>query len=332
MNTFGERYRVTVFGESHGAAIGCVIDGLPPGYEIDLDAVRADLARRAPGNSPTATARRETDNFTVVSGLLNGRTTGAALTAYARNSDTRSHDYSADVPRPGHSDYPASVKYFGFNDRRGGGIFSGRLTAPLVFAGAIAKQILRGKFGAEITARALSIAGETDEAAQTENILAAKAAGDSVGGVIECAAAGLPPGLGEPLYGSIESQIAALVFAVPAVKGIEFGDGFGFAARRGSEVSDGMAFGASGEVEFLANHNGGILGGITTGQPLIFRAAIKPTPTIALPQRTVNLADKTSVTHSFAGRHDPCIVLRAIPVIEAVCAIALMQFDLTKPI
>jgi chorismate synthase len=332
MNTFGERYRVTVFGESHGAAVGCVIDGLPPGFEINFDAVRADLSRRAPGNSDTATSRRETDEFNIVSGILNGRTTGAALTAYARNADTRPHDYNADIPRPGHSDYPAGVKYGGYNDRSGGGMFSGRLTAPLVFAGAIAKQILRAKFGAEITARTVSIAGEMAENAQIEAILDAKSAGDSVGGIIECVVTGLPAGLGEPLYGSVESQIASIVFGIPAVKGIEFGDGFGFAGKRGSSVSDRMEFGSDGKVKFLANHNGGILGGITTGQNIIFRTVIKPTPTISVLQRTVNLADKSSVTHSFGGRHDPCIVPRALPVIEAACAIALMQFDLTKVI
>jgi chorismate synthase len=325
-DTFGTNYQVTVFGESHGTAIGCVIGGLPAGFRIDFNLVRRDLERRAPGRDDTSTSRRESDEFEVLSGIFNDLTTGAPLTAVCRNADTRSRDYTPELPRPGHADLAAAAKYGGFADYRGGGHFSGRLTAPIVFAGSIAKQILRARHGIGIAARIASIHGETDADAQRETILAAKARGDSVGGVIECAASDVPMGWGEPMFRPIETEIAAIMFAIPAVKGVEFGDGFAFTARYGSEVSDGYGLDANGNLVALANHNGGINGGIANGEPVVFRAAIKPTPTISASQKTVNLQMREAVTHSFTGRHDPCIVPRAVPVIECATAIALMQY------
>jgi chorismate synthase len=305
--------------------VGVTLDGLPPGFSPDWDAVRAELARRAPGSDETATSRREPDTFEVLSGMFNDRFTGAPLTAVCRNADTRSADYTPELPRPGHADWVSRVKYRGFGDYRGGGRFSGRLTAPLVFAGALAKQMLAA-YEVAISARAVSIHGETDKARQREAILEAKARGDSVGGVIECIATGAFAGWGNPMFASLESELSGLLFSIPAVKGVEFGDGFGFANRYGAEVSDGYAFDDEGDVTLLANHNGGILGGITTGQPIVVRVAVKPTPTIAIPQRTVNLETHEEVTHSFGGRHDPCIVPRALPVVEAAVALALVQY------
>ncbi|MDR0906619.1 MAG: chorismate synthase [Oscillospiraceae bacterium] len=325
-STFGERFRLSVFGESHGDCVGVVIDGLPAGFSIDFDAVKAELARRAPGNSPNATSRRESDNFIVMSGLFNDRTTGAPLMALCRNENTRSHDYEPQFPRPGHADVVAAQKYGGHNDYRGGGHFSGRLTAPIVFVGAIAKQILFERYRIEINAEIASIHGETDAAKFDEIIQAAKARGDSVGGVIECRARNIPVGWGDPIFHGIESDVAAVMFAIPAVKGVEFGDGFGFADKFGSEVSDGIGFDPNGNMVFTANHNGGINGGITNGGELKFRVAIKPTPTISLPQKTVDLRTNEAVTHSFTGRHDPCIVPRAVPVVEAGLAICLMEY------
>jgi chorismate synthase len=327
VNTFGKHYAVTVFGESHGTAIGCVIDGIPAGFALDRGRIDEELRRRRPGQSELSTTRKETDNFKIVSGLLGRVTTGAPLTAFCRNIDTRSSDYQTGLARPGHADFPAFVKYDGFNDARGGGMFSGRLTAPLVFAGAIAKQIIESRVGAVISAQPVNIGGVTDPDLFQKVILEAKAEGDSVGGVIECTVTGLPPGLGEPLYSSVESEIASIVFAVPAVKGIEFGDGFNIANRYGSEVNDGYDS-KNGKISMTSNHNGGVLGGITNGADLVFRVAVKPTPTISKPQQTVNLVTGESIEHSFVGRHDPCIVPRAVPVIEAACAVALIQFIL----
>jgi chorismate synthase len=324
-STWGSKFRISVFGESHGDGIGVVIDGLPAGFAIDFDAVRQELARRAPGQDATATPRRESDVFEVFSGIFNERTTGAPLMAMARNLDTRSLDYAPDIPRPGHADLVAKQKYGGFNDFRGGGHFSGRLTAPIVFAGAIAKQILFARHGVEISARTVSIHGETDPDLQRQAILDAKARGDSVGGIIECSARNVPRGWGDPIFHSLESGISAMMFSIPAVKGVEFGDGFEFAEKYGTEVSDGLGLDANGNVVYLANHNGGINGGISNGETIVFRVAIKPTPTIAAEQKTVDLAANTAITHSFAGRHDPCIVARALPVVEATCAIALMD-------
>jgi len=326
MSTFGNKFKISIFGESHGDAIGVVIDGLPLGFAVDFDAVNAELARRAPGNSPNATARREPDDFKVMSGMFNGRTTGAPLMALCHNIDTRSHDYTPNLPRPGHADFAARVKYGGFNDYRGGGHFSGRLTAPLVFAGAIAKQLLFERYRLCIKTQIDEIHGETDSAKFDAQIAEAKARGDSVGGIISCTADGLPVGWGEPIFNSLESNIASMMFSIPAVKGIDFGDGFAFAKSCGSEVSDGYGLDPNGNMVPTANHNGGINGGISNGAELRFRVVIKPTPTISVPQKTVNLDTNEAVLHSFGGRHDPCILPRALPVVEAGLAVCLMEY------
>ncbi|MDR2501682.1 MAG: chorismate synthase [Oscillospiraceae bacterium] len=324
-STWGRKYRLSVFGESHGKGVGVVIDGLPAGFAVDFDAVSAELSRRAPGRDETSTPRRESDRFEVFSGIMDGKTTGAPLMAMTRNADTRSGDYTPGIPRPGHADLVAMLKYRNFNDFRGGGHFSGRLTAAIVFAGAIAKQILASRHGVAIISRAASIHGETDPERQRAAVLEARARGDSVGGVIECIVTGVPVGWGEPIFHSAESELAAMMFSIPAVKGVEFGDGFGFADKYGSEVSDGLGIDANGNVMHLANHNGGINGGITNGETVVFRVAVKPTPTISIPQKTVNLNTNEAIVHSFSGRHDPCIVPRALPVVECAAAIALME-------
>ncbi|MDR1329421.1 MAG: chorismate synthase [Oscillospiraceae bacterium] len=322
---WGEKFRLSVFGESHGAVIGVVVGGLPAGFEPDFAEVRRELARRAPGQGETSTPRRESDEFEVMSGLLDGRATGAPLMALCRNLDTRSRDYEPSLPRPGHADLAAAVKHGGFNDYRGGGHFSGRLTAPVVFAGALAKQLLSRR-GVDISARITEIHGERDPDKFDGEILEAKGRGDSVGGVIECRARGVPVGWGEPMFRGVESELSAMLFSIPAVKGVEFGDGFELARRLGGEVSDGIGVDSNGNVVYLANHNGGINGGITNGEDIVFRVAIKPTPTIALPQSTVDLSQNKPVTHSFAGRHDSSVVPRAVPVVESAAAIALAQY------
>ena len=350
-SSFGERIHFTIFGQSHGVAIGVTIEGLPVGQTIDLDRLQSFLARRAPGNSPTATSRKEADEIKILSGLVNGRTCGAPLTAVIENTNTRSGDYSElrDCPRPGHADYTAQMKFGGFQDVAGGGHFSGRLTAPLCIAGGICLQLLEQR-GVFIAAHIESIASVRDrrfdpvgvsreellrlqsggfpvlnaciEAEMTQAILNAKQEGDSVGGVIECAAVGLPAGWGEPMFGGIENRIAQIVFGIPAIRGIEFGTGFAATEMRGSEHND--AFVMDGEnVRTETNHHGGVLGGITSGMPLIFRAAVKPTPSIARAQQSVSLSAGVAKTLEVRGRHDPCIVPRAVPVIEAAAACAL---------
>ena len=346
--TLGEKIKLTIFGESHGLGIGCVIDGLPPGFAIDLDAVKKEMQRRAPGKSPLATARNEKDAFIIESGFFEGRTTGTPLCVLIPNSDQHSGDYSKlkNVMRPGHADYTAAVRYQGANDIRGGGHFSGRLTAPLVFMGAAAKQILaqRGIYvGAHIAAVAgvkdtpFNPLGESvdtfselaqktfpvlDDAAGNEMqqlILAAKQSCESVGGVIECMAINLPAGIGAPFFDSLESRLAHALFSVPAVKGIEFGKGFALAQMPGSEANDQMYY-DNGVVKTYTNNNGGITGGITNGMPVLFKAAVKPTPSIAKVQKTVDLSTESNTELVITGRHDPCIVQRAVPVIESVAA------------
>ncbi|MDR2615359.1 MAG: chorismate synthase [Oscillospiraceae bacterium] len=322
---WGDKFRLSVFGESHGAVIGVVVGGLPAGFKPDFDEVRRELLRRAPGRSENSTPRRESDEFEVLSGVMDGVATGAPLMALCRNTDVRSADYVPHIPRPGHADLAAAAKYGGYNDYRGGGHFSGRLTAPVVFAGALAKQLL-GQRGIDISAHIAEIHGERDPDKFDDEILGAKGRGDSVGGIIECRVRGAPVGWGEPMFHSVESRLSALLFSIPAVKGVEFGDGFELARSFGGEVSDGLTVDANGNVVYLANHNGGINGGITNGEDIIFRVAVKPTPTISLPQNTVDLRANTPVVHSFAGRHDPCIVPRAVAVVEAAAAIALAQY------
>lgn len=349
---FGKLLKVSVFGQSHGTAIGVVVDGLPAGEEIDLEELQRFLDRRRPGKSPLSTARSEGDVPEFLSGLEGGRTCGSPLCAVIRNSDQHSKDYDglADKPRPGHADYTAWVKWKGHADMRGGGHFSGRLTAPLCVAGGIAKQILarRGIYvGAhldsvgtacdehfplyptrelfeEIATKPFPTLNDTDGARMQDVILAAKNALDSVGGVIECAAIGLPAGLGDPMFDGVENRLAAALFGIPAVKGVEFGSGFNAAVHRGSENNDPFVM-DNGKIVAETNHAGGILGGITTGMPLVLRVAIKPTPSIAQRQRTVSLSAMEDAELQIHGRHDPCIAHRAVPVVEAVTATVLLD-------
>ena len=352
-NTFGQKLRVTIFGESHGVGIGCIIDGLPAGISIDWDKVREEMARRAPGNSNLATPRKEKDAFTILSGYFNDHTTGTPLAMEIRNTSQHSSDYDIlqDHMRPGHADYTGHVKYGGFNDYRGGGHFSGRITAPLTFAGAMARQVLEQK-GIHIGSHVVKLHGIEDrpfqpmgESVETvaqlrkqklpvlteaigkqmeEAILQAKNEQDSVGGIVECMVTGLPIGLGDPFFDSLESELAHMMFSVPAVKGIEFGEGFGMADMKGSEANDPMAY-ENGNPVVTTNHNGGILGGISNGAPVLFKVAIKPTPSIGKEQHTVNLSTKENTLLSAKGRHDPCIVPRAIPVIENATALVILD-------
>ena len=314
-----------IFGESHGPAIGVVLEHVPPGIAVDMDFIRAEMARRAPGKSPMSTARREADEPRILSGVFEGKTTGTPLCAVIENTDTRSRDYARlkDLPRPGHADYAGRVRYEGCNDYRGGGHFSGRLTAPLVFAGAMAKLILREK-GVTVSAVISNVGGtENPTPEQVEEIvLAAKGDLDSVGGAIRCTVEGLPAGLGAPDYGrNVEGIFAQQLYAVPAVKAVAFGAGFGFAAMRGSQAND--PFYMDGDtVRTRTNHTGGVNGGITNGMPVVFEAAIRPTPSIAREQDTVDLSTGTDAKLVIEGRHDPCIVHRAVPVIEAAAALA----------
>lgn len=350
---WGNNIKVSIFGESHGNAIGINISGLPSGIELDMDAIEIEMERRAPGRNKMSTARSEADKVEVLSGIFEGRTTGAPLCGIIRNGDTRSKDYSKlkSVMRPAHSDYPAMIRYEGFNDVRGGGHFSGRITAPLVFAGSIARQILKEK-GIYIGAHVKSIShveddsfnplevdeelvnslkeGELavlnkDKAQEMKNvILEAKEQGDSVGGVIECAILGMPAGVGNPFFDSVESILSHLLFSVPAVKGVEFGAGFDITKMTGSKANDSYYY--HGDViKTKTNNNGGILGGISNGMPIIFKTAIKPTPSIGLLQDTVNVTNKENDKLQVVGRHDPCIVGRAVVVIESVAALGILD-------
>lgn len=349
---FGNILRVSVFGQSHGKAIGVVVDGLPAGEEIDGLELQRFLDRRRPGTGPLSTARKETDVPEFLSGLEGGKTCGAPLCAVIKNADQHSKDYGelADKPRPGHADFTAWAKWGGHADMRGGGHFSGRLTAPLCVAGGIAKQILarRGIFvGAhlasvagicdrpfplhpaaalfeEVAAKPFPVLDEAAGERMRAAILEAKNDLDSVGGVIECAAAGLPAGLGEPMFGGVENRLAAALFGIPAVKGVEFGEGFRAAELRGSENNDPFTV-EDGEIRAETNRAGGILGGITTGMPLVLRAAVKPTPSIGRPQKTVRLSAMEAAELTVHGRHDPCVAHRAVPVAEAVTAAVLLD-------
>lgn len=317
--------RHLIFGESHGPAIGVALEGVPAGVLLDMDFIRGELARRAPGGSPLATARKEKDEVRILAGVFEGKTTGAPLCAVIENTDTRSGDYAKlrDLPRPSHADYTGMVRYGGCNDYRGGGHFSGRLTAPLVFAGALAKLILRER-GVSVSAAVCRMAGVDDPtpAQQEAIILAARADGDSVGGAVRCTVSGLPAGLGSPDYGeNAEGIFAQQMFAIPAVKGVSFGAGFGFADLRGSQANDPFYFDGDA-VRTRTNHAGGINGGITNGMPLVCRVAFRPTPSIAREQDTVDLRAHRDAKLAIGGRHDPCIVQRALPVVEAAAALA----------
>lgn len=329
-SSYGENIRITIFGQSHAPAVGVTIEGLPAGFTIDRAALQAFLERRAPGRDPTSTARREADEPEFLSGLVGDVTCGAPLTAIIRNANTRSQDYDAlrAVPRPGHADWPAQVRFGGFQDVAGGGHFSGRLTAPLCVAGGIVLQILAQK-GVTVQARAERIGGETDPERQRAAILAAKVAGDSVGGVIACEVRGMPVGVGDPMFCGLENRIAQAVFGIPGVKGIEFGDGFAASERRGSENNDPYRM-VDGKVKPVTNHAGGILGGLSTGEPIMFRVAVKPTSSIAIEQDSVNLQTGENARLRVQGRHDPCIVPRAIPCVEAAAALAVYDALLAR--
>lgn len=319
----GENICLTVFGQSHSPAVGVTVEGIPAGQKIDRDRLRSFLLRRAPGRSALTTARRETDEPEFLSGLTGDVTCGAPLTAIIRNADASPADYEQirNVPRPGHADYTAWVKYGEARDYSGSGHFSGRMTAPLCIAGGICLQFLERE-GITIRARAAEIGGETDEREMERAIFAAKEEGDSVGGVVECTAEGVPAGLGGPMFEGLESRIAQIVFGIPAVKGVEFGAGFASARLRGSENNDAFTV-KDGGIVTETNHCGGILGGISDGMPIVFRTAFKPTPSIAKEQKSVDLSTMRETVLRVGGRHDPCIVTRAIPVVEACAAIAI---------
>ncbi len=340
----GEKIKISIFGESHGEAIGVLIDNLPSGEKIDEEALRSFMLRRQGGNNPYSTPRKEADTVKFLSGLYNGMTTGTPLCAIIENNNTRSGDYNPDIPRPGHADFTALARYGGFSDPRGGGHFSGRITAPLCVAGGIFIQILKRR-GIEILSHIYSIGNIEDkpfnpispEASSSadfpvlnadikekmqQEILSAKENLDSVGGVIECAILGVPTGVGNPIFDGIENKIASTVFGIGAVKGIEFGLGFEASKLRGSEVNDPFVIEDS-EIKTKTNNHGGILGGISSGMPIIFRTAFKPTPSIAKAQQSVDLSEMEETTLEITGRHDPCIVPRALPCIESAAAIAI---------
>ncbi len=347
----GKKITVSIFGESHGPAIGMIMDNPPAGLKIDNDYILEQNARRAPGNDPTSTPRKEADMPEFLSGIKDGVTTGAPLTAIIRNTNTKSVDYESLMrnPRPSHSDYAAYIHYNGHNDIAGGGHFSGRLTAPIVTAGSILRLYLKEK-GIEIGGHICQIGNVRDERFDPVNIAknkliclsksnfalldpcvetkmraqveAARMDNDSVGGAVEIAITGLPAGLGGPMFDGVENIIAKAVFGIPAVKGIEFGAGFDFAEMRGSQANDQMYY-EGDQVKCSSNNCGGITGGITNSMPIIFRVALKPTPSISKEQQTVDLITRTTSTLTIHGRHDPCIVPRALPAIEAVTAIAI---------
>lgn len=359
---WGKNLKISIFGESHGAEIGVVIDGLEPGFEIDLDEVERQMDRRKPGKNRLSTARKEDDKANIVSGFFEGKTTGTPLCANIKNKDRKSADYTQirDNFRPGHADYTGFMRYKGFNDYRGGGHFSGRLTAPIVFAGAICRQILEKK-GIKITSHIKAIKNIEDssfdytnideklikrlsysdfplideslEDSMKNEILKAREILDSVGGKIECAVVGIDAGIGSPIFDSVESVISSMMFSIPAVKGIEFGEGFDISRLYGSESNDEMYVDNEGKILSYTNNNGGVIGGITNGMPIVFTVAIKPTPSISSKQRTVNVADLRSYENGDVknteievnGRHDPCIVQRAVSVIESAAAIAVLD-------
>ena len=348
-STYGENLKLSIFGQSHGPAIGMTLDGIPAGFSVDFDALQTFLDRRAPGQGDWSTPRKEADQPEYLSGIVDGFTCGAPIAAIIRNTNTRSCDYEnlKDCPRPGHADFTAQIKYGGFQDPAGGGHFSGRLTAPLCIAGGMCKQWLE-EMGIHIGAHIIRIGQESSEGfdplqpqlshvgrffptldADSADrfqaaIAAAKADGDSVGGIIECAITGLPAGLGEPMFGGVESRIAQIVYGIPAVKSVAFGIGEEAASVLGSDCNDAFTV-DDGRIVTTTNRCGGILGGITTGMPVLFTAAFKPTPSIAKLQKTVSLSRMEETELQVKGRHDPCIVPRAVPVVEAAAAIAVMD-------
>lgn len=323
MNSFGRIFRVHIFGESHGACAGVTIDGCPAGLPLDAADFTADIARRQGGTQKGTTPRKEDDLPLFKSGVFNNITTGAPITILFENNNTRSSDYEKlrEIPRPGHADMVASQKFGGFEDYRGSGHFSGRLTVGVVAAGVIAKKLLEQ---VRIEARILEIGGEPDTESGLQKAIEAK---DSVGGIIECRATGLPAGLGEPFFDSVESLISHIVFAIPAVRGIEFGTGFAAAKMFGSQHNDPI-IDAAGRTK--TNHAGGVVGGITNGNELVFRVAIKPTSSTPQPQESLNRASGETETFSVKGRHDLCIALRVPVILEAVTAIVLADLMLLE--
>jgi len=353
-STYGENLKLSIFGQSHGPAIGMTLDGIPAGLPVDTEKLQAFLNRRAPGQNDWSTPRKEEDRPEFLGGILDGFTCGAPIAAVIYNKNTRSGDYAnlKDCPRPGHADYTAQIKYGGFQDSAGGGHFSGRLTAPLCIAGGLCKQWLE-EMGIKIGAHIFGIGDAGDDKFDWLNpqleavdpnfpvinpeageqmrqiIAAAKADGDSVGGLIQCAVTGLPAGLGEPMFGGVESKLSQIIYGIPAVKGLWFGDGMWAFLARGSEFNDAFSL-QDGRISTVTNHNGGILGGITTGMPVLFHVAIKPTPSISKTQQSISLTRKQEQELTVNGRHDPCIVPRAVPVIEAAAAVAIYDLILSN--
>lgn len=348
-NVLGERFMMITFGESHGKCIGVVVDGCPAGLPLEEHYIQSKLDLRRPGQSIVTTQRREEDKVEILSGVFNGYTTGApiCMLIWNKDIDSKAYDMIKSKPRPGHADYPAYIKYKGFNDYRGGGRFSGRLTAAFVMAGAVAERLLKYTLGIEILAYTKEIGGISmnnnislddirarrysnevrcpDSSAamlMKESILKARQEGDSLGGVIECIALNMPIGLGEPIFGALESDISRALFAIPAVKGVEFGSGFDAARLKGSEHNDPYTL-KDGKVVTLTNNAGGILGGLSNGMPLVVRVAFKPASSIAKPQSTINIESMSSSEIIVPGRHDPCVVPRAVPVVESMVAVVL---------
>jgi len=354
---WGNKFKISIFGESHGAAIGVVIDGLPAGIKLDLNYINKQMLRRVPGKTNLSSTRNEKDLYNILSGYFEEITTGSPLCAIIFNEDKQSKDYDIlkDCMRPGHSDYPGFVKYLGFNDYRGGGHFSGRITAPLLFAGAIAMQILESHKDIYIGSHIKSICKiqddnildiNRDSLQQLRNmnfpviseekslqmqseILKAKNDSDSVGGIVETFIINADAGLGQPFFDSVESKLSHMIFSIPSVKGIEFGAGFNITEMRGSESNDSYYI-EDDKISTTSNNNGGIIGGITNGMPVIFRTAIKPTPSISISQKTVNVSTMENTDIQVSGRHDPCIVQRALPVIEGATAIVILDLILER--
>ena len=358
-STYGEKLKITIYGESHSESIGVTIEGFPADFPVDEEKLAAFMARRAPGRDEFSTPRKEADKVEFLSGITDGLTDGGTIHAVIYNQNRKPKDYSdiADTPRPGHADYTAKMKYGADYNATGGGHFSGRLTAPMCIAGGICMQWLEAK-GITIGAHIASIHGIEDKKFDSVNItsnelnsvkskafaciddtaaekmqseiLKARAEGNSVGGSIECAAVGLPAGIGEHMFDGLENRISLIAFGIPAVKGIEFGAGFDVCGMYGSENNDEFYFNENGEIRTRTNNCGGILGGISNAMPVVFRVALKPTPSIALTQNTVSLSKKENTTINIGGRHDPCIVQRAVPCVEAVAAIAITDLMIRK--
>lgn len=356
-SVWGNKLKLSIFGESHGEGVGVVIDGFPAGFAVDFGYINRFLKRRAPGGKLTA-LRSESDEAQILSGIKDNFTTGAPICAFIKNNDARPSDYQENLinPRPSHADYNAYIKYNGFADYRGGGHFSARLTAPLVFAGALCADYLECKYSLKIGAH-IKRAGDIEDdfldyanidlsladklkgleipmlnerrAVEVREFIAQiKQNGDSVGAVVECFAVNVPASLGEHIFASAESVITSVIFGIPGVKGIEFGRGFDFAGMRGSEANDGFYYTDSGDVRVKNNNNGGILGGMTSGMPVVFSVAFKPAPSIFIEQETINLREKSNERFKIKGRHDPCIGLRAVPIVEASAAIAFTELSL----